>query len=59
MPTEYFLLCLGTHLKYSSCLYLTPKDTLGQAEEQMLGEPLPGYSCVRGLVGPAWWPGAC
>ena len=36
LPTEYFLLCLGKHLKYSSCLYNSPKDSLDQAEANML-----------------------
>lgn len=38
LPTEYFLICLGKHLKYSSCLYLSPQDTLSKAEENMLSE---------------------
>mmetsp|Transcript_5360 Transcript_5360/g.14420 ORF Transcript_5360/g.14420 Transcript_5360/m.14420 type:complete len:368 (-) Transcript_5360:83-1186(-) len=42
VPTEYFLLCLGKHLKYSSCLYASPEDTLSQAEERMLD-----LSCTR------------
>ncbi|GFR50780.1 hypothetical protein Agub_g13045 [Astrephomene gubernaculifera] len=36
IPTPYYLLCLGNHLKYSSCLYLSPRDTLAQAEFNML-----------------------
>ncbi|KXZ45644.1 hypothetical protein GPECTOR_52g44 [Gonium pectorale] len=36
IPTPYYLLCLGRHLKYSSCLYLTPNDSLEQAEFNML-----------------------
>ncbi|KAK9804356.1 hypothetical protein WJX72_008944 [[Myrmecia] bisecta] len=36
VPTEYFLLCLGKHLKYSSCLYPSPSTSLDQAEEAML-----------------------
>mmetsp|Transcript_33271 Transcript_33271/g.94252 ORF Transcript_33271/g.94252 Transcript_33271/m.94252 type:complete len:321 (+) Transcript_33271:83-1045(+) len=36
VPTEYFLLCLGKHLKYSSCLYPEGNETLGEAEEAML-----------------------
>ncbi|GLC36220.1 hypothetical protein PLESTB_001367300 [Pleodorina starrii] len=36
IPTPYYLLCLGSHLKYSSCLYLTPRDSLEQAEYNML-----------------------
>ena len=39
VPTEYFLLCLGKHLKYSSCLYpnFDPATPLDVAEEAMLG----------------------
>ena len=37
VPTEYFLLVLGKHLKYSSCLYPTPQTTLDEAEDAMLG----------------------
>lgn len=37
VPTAYYLLCLGQYLKYSSCLYLSPKDSLTQAEYNMLG----------------------
>lgn len=42
IPTSYFLLCLGKHLKYSSCLYpdLNPATPLDDAEEAMLGEVL-------------------
>ncbi|GAX73802.1 hypothetical protein CEUSTIGMA_g1253.t1 [Chlamydomonas eustigma] len=43
LPTEYFLLCLGKNLKYSSCLYKSPQDTLEQAEENMLA-----LYCQRG-----------
>lgn len=38
VPTEYFLLCLGPHLKYSSCLYPKGDESLGEAEEAMLSE---------------------
>ncbi len=43
VPTSYFLLCLGKHLKYSSCLYpgLDSATSLSDAEEAMLGAPLP------------------
>ena len=39
VPTEYFLLCLGRHLKYSACYYpgLDAHTTLTEAEEAMLG----------------------
>ena len=36
VPTDYFLLCLGKHLKYSSCLYNSPNEPLEVAEERML-----------------------
>lgn len=36
VPTEYFLLCLGRRLKYSSCLYNDPSDDLNTAEQNML-----------------------
>ena len=44
VPTEYFLLVLGKHLKYSSCLYPTPQTTLDEAEDAMLGR----HSCRQG-----------
>ena len=42
VPTEYFLMCLGRHLKYSSCYYpgLDSKTPLSTAEEAMLGDCL-------------------
>ncbi len=36
VPTEFYLNVLGPNLKYSSCYYETPNDTLQQAEERML-----------------------
>ncbi|GMH32304.1 hypothetical protein BSKO_00138 [Bryopsis sp. KO-2023] len=36
VPTEYFKLCLGKWLKYSSCYYKSDSDTLDQAEENMM-----------------------
>ncbi len=36
VPTAFYQRCLGPRLKYSSCLYERPEDTLGQAEERML-----------------------
>ena len=38
VPTELYLLCLGKHLKYSSCLYedLSPRCGLDAAEAAML-----------------------
>ena len=44
VPTEYFLLVLGKHLKYSSCLYPTPQTTLDEAEDAMLGR----HPCRQG-----------
>lgn len=37
MPTDYFILVLGPHLKYSSCLYNSARNTLAEAEHNMLG----------------------
>ncbi|KAI9020423.1 S-adenosyl-L-methionine-dependent methyltransferase [Hyaloraphidium curvatum] len=36
LPTEFFKMCLGKRLKYSSCLYTSPTTTLDEAEELML-----------------------
>jgi cyclopropane-fatty-acyl-phospholipid synthase len=36
VPTEFFKLVLGPHLKYSSCYWPSPETTLAQAEEAML-----------------------
>ena len=48
VPTSYFLLCLGKHLKYSSCLYpgLDPATALSEAEEAMLGKALLRSHCI-------------
>ena len=32
VPSAFFQACLGPRLKYSSCLYRTGKETLGEAE---------------------------
>ena len=40
VPTEYFLLILGKHLKYSSCLYPAADTVLDEAEDAMLGRHL-------------------
>ncbi|KIY97831.1 cyclopropane-fatty-acyl-phospholipid synthase [Monoraphidium neglectum] len=42
LPTEYFTAVLGTHRKYSSCLYNSPRDSLDKAEANMLA-----LYCVR------------
>lgn len=34
--TEFLQACLGPRMKYSSCFYPTGKETLGQAEVEML-----------------------
>lgn len=47
VPTAYYLLCLGQYLKYSSCLYLSPKDSLTQAEYNMLD-----LYCERACLAP-------
>ena len=36
VPTEFYLLCLGSNLKYSCCLYDKPGMTLDEAEVAML-----------------------
>jgi cyclopropane-fatty-acyl-phospholipid synthase len=36
LPTEFFQLVLGPHLKYSSCYYESPEDALETAEARML-----------------------
>eukprot|EP00271_Cylindrocystis_brebissonii_P014116 TRINITY_DN3526_c0_g1_i1.p1 TRINITY_DN3526_c0_g1~~TRINITY_DN3526_c0_g1_i1.p1 ORF type:complete len:356 (+),score=60.56 TRINITY_DN3526_c0_g1_i1:130-1197(+) len=36
VPTEFYHLCLGKHLKYSACYFPTPKSTLDEAEEATL-----------------------
>ncbi|KAG6548454.1 hypothetical protein Mapa_009941 [Marchantia paleacea] len=36
VPTEFYKLVLGKHLKYSSSLFLKPTNTLEEAEEAML-----------------------
>ncbi len=36
LPTEFFQLCLGKHLKYSSCYYRKGNESLDQAETDML-----------------------
>lgn len=33
VPTRFYQLCLGPNLKYSSCLYRTFQESLGEAEE--------------------------
>ncbi|MGH8529548.1 MAG: SAM-dependent methyltransferase [Nevskiales bacterium] len=45
VPTEFFLTCLGPHLKYSSCLYPHTGTTLEQAEAAMLA-----LSCERAAL---------
>lgn len=50
VPTEYFLLVLGKHLKYSSCLYPAKDTTLDEAEQAILGEPAP-YSGLQNYPG--------
>ena len=36
MNSKFFECCLGPRLKYSCCLYPTGKETLEQAENEML-----------------------
>jgi cyclopropane-fatty-acyl-phospholipid synthase len=42
VPAEFYKLCLGPRLKYSSCLYEDGTETIGEAEEKMLST-----SCLR------------
>jgi cyclopropane-fatty-acyl-phospholipid synthase len=42
LPPEFFRLCLGTRLKYSSCLYPSGDETLDAAEDAMLA-----LTCAR------------
>ena len=49
VPTDYFLLVLGKHKKYSSCLWPDSSLTLDEAEAAMLGE----HSLICGQVNPA------
>jgi cyclopropane-fatty-acyl-phospholipid synthase len=42
LPTEFFQMVLGKHLKYSSCYYEAPADTLDSAEARMLA-----LTCAR------------
>lgn len=42
VPTDFYLRCLGKHLKYSCCWFDTPSDSLDAAEEKMLA-----LSCAR------------
>lgn len=36
VPAEFYRLCLGRRLKYSSCLYPTGRESLDEAEQHML-----------------------
>jgi len=40
LPPEFFALFLGPHRKYSSCLYLTGRESLGEAEAIALEETM-------------------
>jgi cyclopropane-fatty-acyl-phospholipid synthase len=42
VPAEFYKLCLGPRLKYSSCFYETGTESIGEAEETMLTK-----SCER------------
>lgn len=45
VPTEYFVLVLGRHLKYSCCLFNSARQGLNEAEHNMLGR-LQAMSCI-------------
>lgn len=46
VPAEFFKLVLGKHLKYSSCYFKTGKESLDQAEQDMLA-----LTCERAELG--------
>jgi cyclopropane-fatty-acyl-phospholipid synthase len=46
VPTEFYQHVLGPRMKYSSCYYDSPSDTLGKAEERMLA-----LTCERARLG--------
>jgi hypothetical protein len=57
LPTDYFVLVLGRHLKYSCCLYNSPREHLAEAERNMLGERWWfAASVARGVL---WWCVVC
>jgi cyclopropane fatty-acyl-phospholipid synthase-like methyltransferase len=49
VPTEFIQMCLGPRMKYSSCLFSTPKSTLAEAEETILASYCVDAKLGRGL----------
>lgn len=49
MGTGVLKACLGPRMKYSSCLYPTGKETLGQAEVEMLESYVEKAGLVDGM----------
>lgn len=47
LPTEFFSLCLGPNMKYSSCVFQVGTETLEEAENKMLT-----LYCHRARLGP-------
>ena len=56
VPPAFFEQCLGSRMKYSCCYYPTGRETLDEAEEEMLklyverGQIRDGQEIVRFLV---------
>ncbi len=48
LPPEFFALTLGPRRKYSSCLYLTGRETLAEAEDQALTETVAHADLANG-----------
>ena len=51
VPTEFIKLCLGPRMKYSSCMYETPKSSLADAEDAILASYCVEAKLGRGLRG--------
>lgn len=49
VPADFYKLCLGPRLKYSSCFYELGPETLGQAEEAMLARTCARAELADGL----------
>ena len=58
VPPRFFELALGRHLKYSSCLYRDPSDSLDVAEARMLGTTMERAELANGMnileIGCGW-----
>ena len=51
VPTAFLQLCLGPRMKYSSCMWPSPKSSLGDAEDAMLASYCVEARLGRGLRG--------